>query len=95
MEGNDLTNMISVLSSNPEIMGKISQLAKEMKTESKENSDDSREMIPDKRTEEQKNRERLISALKPYLNPERRAKADKLLSLIGVIELSKGSGIFK
>lgn len=43
-------------------------------------------------SEEAKNRARLIAALKPYLNEERRDKADKLLSLLSILELSGGLG---
>ena len=43
-------------------------------------------------SEEAKNRARLIAALKPYLNAERREKADKLLSLLSLLELSGGLG---
>ena len=92
METKDLSGIISALSANPELMGQISQIAKNFgKTE---NTEQKTEVIPDKKSEEQRNRERLISALKPYLNPERREKADKLLTFLGVIELGKGSGIF-
>ena len=95
METNDLFGIISALSSNPELMGQISQIAKGLgNNEKSTDTEEKTQVLPDKKTREQKDRERLICALKPYLNSERRAKADKLLSLLGVIELGKNSGIF-
>lgn len=48
--------------------------------------------LPVGQSEEARNRSRLIAALKPYLNDERRDKADKLLSLLSILELSGGLG---
>ena len=46
-------------------------------------------------SEEARNRARLISALKPYLNEERRDKAEKLLSLLTLLEVSGSFGNLK
>ena len=105
MENNDLSAILSGVMSNPEIMSKLSGVLSDpeaMKSISAMASGAQRKEEPvqtplpiPKQSDDAKNRARLISALKPYLNPERRDKADKLLGLLSVLELTGSANLFK
>lgn len=105
MENNDLSSLLSGVMNNPEIMNKLSgilQNPEAMKAISGAVSSDSQKeesqsppslpKLP--QNEDAKNRARLISALKPYLNPDRRDKADKLLGLLSILELTGSANLF-
>ena len=104
MEGMDISSLLSGVMSNPEIMAKLSGILNDpeaMKKISAMASGSQQEQKPSQpslpisgHSDEAKNRARLISALKPYLNPERRDKADKLLGLLSILELTGSSNLF-
>lgn len=106
MENNDLSSLLSGVMSNPEVMSKLSGILSDpeaMKSISamasgvqhKEEVKESPHVLPiPGHSDEAKNRARLISALKPYLNPERRDKADKLLGLLSILELTGSANLF-
>lgn len=99
MESNELQGLLSGLFSNPEIMSKLSgvlgdqKAVETLKNAVPKDKDSSALPLP-KQSEESKNRRRLISALVPYLNEDRRAKADKLLGLLSILELSGNANLF-
>ena len=107
MENNDLSSLLSGVMSNPDIMSKLSGILSDpdaMKSISGAVSgmSDEKEEKPvppalplPKQSEDAKNRARLISALKPYLNEDRRDKADKLLGLLSILELTGSANLFK
>ncbi len=107
MENNDLSSLLSGVMSNPELMSKLSGILSDpetMKTISGAVSGASQEkeqkphppVLPNiPQNEDAKNRARLISALKPYLNADRRDKADKLLGLLSILELTGSANLFK
>ena len=107
MDNNDLSSLLSGVMSNPEIMSKLSGILSNpeaMKTISGAVSGGSVEieekpaapMLPHiPQNEDSRNRARLISALKPYHNADRRDKADKLLGLLSILELTGSSNLFK
>lgn len=111
MDNNDLTTLLSGVMSNPDIMNKISGIMNDpeaMKSisnamsgispqteQAKEAVSNIQRQLPEPKSDESKNRARLISALKPYLNADRRDKADKLLGLLTLLEISGSTGLFK
>ena len=105
MENNDLSSILSGVMSNPDIMNRLSGILSDpemMKNISKavnEKKEEEKPTLPTlalpKQSEETKNRARLISALKPYLNQDRRDKADKLLGLLSILELTGSSNLFR
>ena len=107
MENNDLSSLLSGVMSNPEVMSKLSGILSDpeaMKTISGAVSgaagekEEKRELpvLPKiQQNEDAKNRARLISALKPYLNADRRDKAGKLLGLLSILELTGSANLFK
>lgn len=105
MENTDISALLSGIMSNPEVMGKLSGILSDpeaMKTVSAMASGTQRKDEPKdpplpipKQSDDAKNRARLISALKPYLNQDRRDKADKLLGLLSILELTGSANLFK
>ena len=108
MENNDLSSLLSGVMSNPEIMSKLSGILSDpeaMKTISgavsgtageKEEKHENPPPLPKfQQNEDARNRARLISALKPYLNADRRDKADKLLGLLSILELTGSANLFR
>ena len=109
MENNDLSSLLSGVMSNPEVMSKLSGILSNpeaMKTisgavsgasgEKEEKQQEASFALPKMpQNEDAKNRARLISALKPYLNADRRDKADKLLGLLSILELTGSANMFK
>ncbi|MBQ4561715.1 MAG: hypothetical protein IJA55_05240 [Clostridia bacterium] len=107
MENNELSSLLSGVMSNPEIMSKLSGILSDpeaMKTISgavsgaageKEEKQEISALPKIPQNEDAKNRARLISALKPYLNADRRDKADKLLGLLSILELTGSANLFK
>ncbi len=106
MENNDLSTLLSGVMSNPEIMDKLSGILQNPEalkaisgaaagaTPQKEESAPPTSLPKLPQNEDAKNRARLISALKPYLNPDRRDKADKLLGLLSILELTGSANLF-
>lgn len=105
MENNDLSALLSGVMSNPEIMSKLSGILSDpeavnsisaMASGAQRKEEPKAPPLPiPKQSDDAKNRARLISALKPYLNPERRDKADKLLGLLSILELTGSANLFK
>ncbi len=107
MENNDLSSLLSGVMSNPEIMSKLSGILSDpeaMKaltgtvsgaSNEKEEKHEPPALPKLHQNEDARNRARLISALKPYLNADRRDKADKLLGLLSILELTGSANMFK
>ena len=92
MDTGDLSSLISGVTSDPEmmkkLMGMVSTFSQSQETP-KDNSEQKNPAQVSGSSVEASNRRRLISALKPYLNEERRDKADKLLGLLSLLELTR------
>lgn len=101
MDTNNLSNILSGVMSNPEMMSKLQGILSDPAAmNSIKNAvsgisgtlepqrDEGTAMPVHADNDEAKNRARLISALKPYLSEERREKADKLLSLLTLLSVS-------
>lgn len=103
MEQTDISALLSGVMNNPEIMGKLSGMLSDPETVGRlkqtlspeEGKSPSLPLSLPVQSDEAKNRARLISALKPYLNEDRRGKADKLLGLLTLLELSGSQNLFK
>ena len=107
MENNDLSALLSGVMSNPEVMSKLSGILSDpeaMKTISgavsgatkeKDEKNEAPALPKIPQNEDARNRARLIPALKPYLNADRRDKADKLLGLLSILELTGSANLFK
>lgn len=97
MENNDLSSIISSVTSDPEMMSKLLGMASSLsasasvpeKTSENEEHAEQALAVSGGNHHSSSNRARLIAALKPYLNDDRREKADKLLSLISLLELTR------
>ncbi len=106
MEQNDISSLLSGLMSNPEVMSKLTGVLSDpeaIKTISgavstmapKEEKKEETHSFPGlNQSNESRNRHLLITALKPYLNEDRRDKADKLLGLLSILELTGSAGLF-
>lgn len=105
MEQNDISNLLSGVMNDPEIISKLSGVLSDpsaMATvtnavsamASKNETPQAVKPPVPVQSEESKNRTRLISALKPYLNEDRRSKADKLMGLLTLLELSGSGNLF-
>lgn len=96
MQNPEMMSKLSGIMSDPEAMKSIQSIAKGMSA-AEPQAQSTALSLPNfgVQNENAKNRTRLISALKPYLNEERRDKADKLLGLLSLLELSGSTGLFK
>lgn len=102
MEQSDLSTMLAGVMSNPEIMSKLQGILSDPEAQKslssvipqREQSAPAPSLPLPKQSEEARNRARLISALKPYLNEDRRNKADKLMGLLSILELTGSANIF-
>ena len=106
MEQSDISSLLSGVMSNPEIMSKLTGVLNDPEamrsisdavssTAPKEDNKEKPALLPQlHQNSDAKNRARLIAALKPYLNDDRRDKADKLLGLLSILELTGSAGLF-
>ncbi len=108
MENNDLSAMLQGLMADPELMKKVSSVASSLgigdipapKEEKEENTGEKKEekdlrLPAPKLSSRDADRRRLISAIKPYLNPERREKADMLLTFMTLMDTGILGDMFK
>ncbi len=101
----DLSKVISLITENPKLIAEISALAKSSQSDENEGSapKESTEEIskPSEVIEtsgepgpsfkaEPKNRQRLLSAFKPYLSNERAKAIDSMLSIADILDSIKG-----
>ena len=99
MSDPDMMNRINGILSDPAAMqtlsGMLSGAGGTDKTQDKDKTDKGVSMPTVTQSSESRNRALLISALKPYLNEDRRDKADKLLGLLTLLDMSGSLGLFK
>lgn len=100
MEANDLSSMISALTSDPAMMSRVMGALSAFSAGAQ--SDTDRESVEDSDASEVpvnavlkpnsaensaiSDRKRLISALRPYLNQSRREKADMLINIMSLLD---------
>lgn len=106
MEQSDISSLLAGVMSNPEIMSKLSGVLSDPEAiksisgavsamaPKEEKKEEAPSLANLHQSNDAKNRARLISALKPYLNEDRRDKADKLLGLLSILELTGSAGLF-
>ena len=109
MDANNISSLLSGVMSDPEMMSKLQGILSDpdaMKTIStavsgmgvqNQKPKEEQPLISSnaRHNSEAANRAALICALKPYLNEERRDKADKLLSLLNLLSVSGVLGKLK
>lgn len=108
MDANNISSLLSGVMSNPEMMSKlqgilsnpeametISKAASGLGLQNEKPKEEKEAISAGTVNNEAKNRAALICALKPYLNDERRDKADKLLSLLSLLSVSGTLGNIK
>ncbi len=103
MSNPEIMSKLSGVLNDPEAMKSISNAVSGIMPQNRQDEHRDNNGREDRREEQQehhhgndeaKNRARLIAALKPYLNPERREKAEKLMGFLTLLELSGSSGLF-
>ena len=103
MEQTDLQGMLGALTQNPELMGKLRQIAGGLAASAAqaEHADSAPEPIrtlpvpsPAKRLlGDLSTRKQLLSALRPFLQERRRQRLDDILNLICLLEAAESTGL--
>lgn len=108
MENGDISSVLSGLMNDPSILAKVNEVLSDpnamngirnavsgtVKEPEPEKENRLESVKKEQNDEEARNRARLIASLKPYLSPERREKADKLMGLLTLLELSGSKSLF-
>lgn len=98
MENNlDLSSVVSLIMQNPEIIAKIAALAKQNPPQSTPSApEEAAQAAAEEASEEdgsiemkRKNRERLFSALRPYLSSERAKTLSSVEAMVAIIDSMK------
>lgn len=89
MEANDLSSMISAITSDPammsRVMGALSSLSAGNNDPAPEREEPERKPESDT-TSAVSDKKRLLVALKPYLSPNRREKAEMLINVMALLD---------
>ncbi len=94
-DGPDLSKVVSMIMENPSLVAQISEMARGMPSESTPESTEPNETAPavaeaPSRPRSSSNRSRLLGAMKPYLSKERGRAIDTMISIVEILEMTKG-----
>ncbi len=87
LNGTDLSGLIAKLTSDPSVMSEMSRLLSSAGTPPTRDGDRGHRDPPPPPPCAKSHRSALLSALKPYMSPSRRAAIDRILSLGGLGDL--------
>ena len=94
----DISSVVNMILENPDLVAKISAIAKGEGTpkEAAEDVSEAAAATPTAKTEianeRRIHRAKLASAMKPYLSKERAQAIDTMLSIADILELTRGRG---
>lgn len=91
----DISKIINLIMANPELIEKISSLAKETDSKESEPIEVHPEsvpttVVPERKTLKSEKRSKLLYAMKPYLSDSRSKAIDSMLGIADVIDVIRG-----
>ena len=94
-EAPDLSRIINLIMSNPDLVEKISALAnsaEKSNTEPTEQKAESTPVVtePQRKGQKSEKRTRLLYAMKPYLSDSRAKAIDSMMGIVDVIDMIRG-----